>query len=62
MVKYKTVKILVLPTDEEAEAEVDRLFTKARQERKPVTRRELKRAQDADILDAVYAAENRTKK
>jgi hypothetical protein len=62
MSKYKTVSIMVLPTDPEAEDEVDRLFTKARQAREPVTRRELKRAQDADILDEVYAPKNRTKK
>lgn len=55
MTKYETVSILVLPTDEDAEQLVDELFTKARQAREPVTRRKLKRAQDADILDEVYA-------
>ena len=55
MSDYKTIKIIVLPTDPEAEDEVDRLFTEARRKREPVTRRELKRAQDADILDEVYA-------
>ena len=52
--EYKTVSILVLPTDEEAEWLVDELFTEARRKREHVTRRELKRAQDADILDEVY--------
>ena len=52
--EYKTVSILVLPTDEEAEWLVDELITEARRKREPVTRRELKRAQDADILDEVY--------
>jgi hypothetical protein len=58
---YKTVSILVLPTDEEAEALVDELFTEARA-KGHVSRRELKRAEDAAILDAVYTPKDRTKK
>jgi hypothetical protein len=49
------VVIPLLPIDEEAEQLVDELFTKERQAREPVTRRELKRAYDASILDEVYA-------
>jgi hypothetical protein len=49
--EYKTVSILVLPTDEVAEDIVDELFANAP---KRAGRRELKRAEDAAILDAVY--------
>jgi hypothetical protein len=50
---YKTVSILVLPTNEAAEEEADKLFSEAKRR---AGRRELKRAEDAAILDAVYAA------
>lgn len=50
--EYKTVSILVLPTDEAAEETADKLFSQA--ERR-AGRRELKRAEDSAILDAVYA-------
>lgn len=58
---YKTIKIVVLPTNEEADALVDELFAEA-YAKGPVNRRELKRAEDAAILDAVYAPKERTKK
>ena len=49
--EYKTVSILVLPTDEAAEDMVDELFANAP---KRAGRRELQREEDAAILDAVY--------